>query len=49
MDEEHVRSNFNMMEPGATLTFVVVSMAVGVVAFPIDPPVFFIAHVKANK
>lgn len=33
----------------ATLTFVVVSVTIGVVAFPINPPVFFIAHVNASK
>lgn len=38
-----------MIDTGAILTFVVVSMTIGVVAFPINPPVFFIAHVKAKK
>lgn len=37
------------MDTRAKLTFVVVSVTIGVVAFPINTPVFFIAQVKAEK
>lgn len=39
----------NAIDSRTILTFVVVSVTVGVVAFPINPPVFFVAHVKALK
>lgn len=39
----------NAMGTGAKLTFVVVPVTIGVVAFPINTPVFFIAQVKAER
>lgn len=47
--DQHVRSNIDAMDTRAKLTFVVVSVTIGVVAFPINTPVFFIAQVKAEK
>lgn len=47
--DQCVRRNMNAMGTGAKLTFVVVPVTIGVVAFPINTPVFFIAQVKAER